>query len=93
MDLEDLYYDGETDSRGSPTGPADLGLFSRTDTLEESEDSAPRSGDKHGHARCRAHSTDTDASLFDSDVGTDSDNELQLKGSPDPCPETASQIV
>ncbi|XP_067093922.1 failed axon connections homolog [Osmerus mordax] len=95
VDLEDLYYDGETDSRGSPTGPADLGLFSRTDTLEESEDSAPRSGDKHEHthARCRAHSTDTDASLFDSDVGTDSDNELQLKGSPDLGPEMTSQIV
>lgn len=82
MDIEDLYYDGaDTDSsEGSPTGLMDFGLFSRTDTTEERDAS-----DKHTHSH--THSPDTDHSLFDSDVGTGSDNGPQLKcdpPSPDP---------
>uniref|UniRef100_A0A3P8Z206 Failed axon connections homolog, metaxin like GST domain containing n=1 Tax=Esox lucius TaxID=8010 RepID=A0A3P8Z206_ESOLU len=80
VDIEDLYYDGaDTDSsEGSPTGLMDFGLFSRTDTMEDSEIS-----EKH----TATPSPDTDHSLFDSDVGTGSDNELLLKcdlPSPDP---------
>ncbi|CDQ73498.1 unnamed protein product [Oncorhynchus mykiss] len=82
VDIEDVYYDGaDTDSsEGSSTGLMDFGLFSRTDTMEESEAS-----DKHTHSH--THSPDTDHSLFDSDVGTGSDNGPQLKcdpPSPDP---------
>ncbi|XP_071004523.1 failed axon connections homolog [Oncorhynchus clarkii lewisi] len=82
VDIEDLCYDGaDTDSsEGSPTCLMDFGLFSRTDTMEESEAS-----DKHTHSH--THSPNTDHSLFDSDVGTGSENEPQLKcdpPSPDP---------
>lgn len=82
VDIEDVYYDGaDTDSsEGSSTGLMDFGLFSRTDTMEESDAS-----DKHTHSH--THSPDTDHSLFDSDVGTGSDNGPQLKcdpPSPDP---------
>lgn len=76
MEVEDLYYDGDTESSsgGSPTGLLDFGLFSRTDTLEESDGSSHSAG---GHSH--THSPDSDHSLFDSDVGTGSDNDTQLK--------------
>ncbi|KAL0984657.1 hypothetical protein UPYG_G00144820 [Umbra pygmaea] len=79
LDIEDLYYDGaDTDSSdGFPTGLMDFGLFSRTDTMEESEAS-----DKPTPTHSHGHSLDTDPSLFDSDVGTGSDNELLLKFDP-----------
>lgn len=77
VEVEDLYYDGDTESSsggGSPTGLLDFGLFSRTDTLEESDGSS-HSADGHANT----HSPDSDHSLFDSDVGTGSDNDIQLK--------------
>lgn len=74
MEVEDLYYDGDSESSsgGSPTG-LDFGLFSRTDTLDDSDASSHSAGHTH------THSPDSDHSLFDSDVGTGSDNDLQLK--------------
>ena len=78
MEVEDLYYDGDSESSsggggGSPTGLLDFGLFSRTDTLEESEASI------HSARHTHSHSPDSNHSLFDSDVGTGSDNDIQLK--------------
>lgn len=74
VEVEDLYYEGDSDSSdgASPTGLMDFGLFSRTDTLDDSDGSSSHSG---GHT----HSPDSDHSLFDSDVGTGSDNDMQLK--------------
>ncbi|KAF0045023.1 hypothetical protein F2P81_001552 [Scophthalmus maximus] len=73
VDVEDLYYDGDSESSGSPTGQLDFGLFSRTDTLDDSDGGSPSA--EHTHP----HSPDSDHSLFDSDVGTGSDNDIQLK--------------
>lgn len=73
MEVEDLYYDGDSESSrdGSPTGLLDFGLFSRTDTLDDS--------DRSSHSAGHSHSPDSDHSLFDSDVGTGSDNDIQFK--------------
>lgn len=75
VEVEDLYYDGDSESSGdgSPTGLMDFGLFSRTDTLDDSDGSSHSAGHTH------THSPDSDHSLFDSDVGTGSDNDTQLK--------------
>lgn len=72
-EVEDLYYDGDSESSGSgsPTGLLDFGLFSRTDTLDDSDASSRSAG--------HTHSPDSDHSLFDSDMGTGSDNDTQLK--------------
>lgn len=72
-EVEDLYYDGDSESSGSgsPTGLLDFGLFSRTDTLDDSDASSRSAG--------HTHSPDSDQSLFDSDMGTGSDNDAQLK--------------
>lgn len=68
-EVEDLYYDGDSESScsSSHTGLLDFGLFSRTDTLDDS--------DGHTHTNSR----DSDHSLFDSDVGTGSDNDIHIK--------------
>ena len=80
MDAEDLFFRGESEdsststSRGpSPSALLDFGLFSRTDTLEDSDGSAGSRSGTH------THSPGSDRSLFDSDVGTGSDNDAQLK--------------
>ncbi|KAK2844167.1 hypothetical protein Q5P01_010826 [Channa striata] len=76
VEVEDLYYDGDSESSGSggsPTGLLDFGLFSRTNTLDDSDASSQSAGHTH------THSPDSDHSLFDSDVGTGSDNDIQLK--------------
>lgn len=75
IDMEDLYYDGDSESStgASLTGLLDLGLFSRTDTLDDSDASS------HSAAQTHSHSPDSDRSLYDSDVGLGSDNDLQLK--------------
>lgn len=75
MEVEDLYYDGDSESSngGTPTGLLDFGLFSRTDTLDDSDGSSRSAG------HTRAHSPDSDHSLFDSDVGTGSDNDILFK--------------
>lgn len=75
VDVEDVYYDGDSESsRGSsPEGLLDFGLFSRTDTLDDSDASSHLTG--HTHTNC----PDSDHSLFDSDVGTGSDNDAQMK--------------
>ncbi|XP_068616486.1 failed axon connections homolog [Brachionichthys hirsutus] len=69
VEAEDLYYDGESESESgsSSTGLLDFGLFSQTDTLEDSNASSQSAG--------RTHTPDPDRSLFDSDVGTGSDLE------------------
>lgn len=75
VEVDDLYYDGDSESSsggGSPTGLLDFGLFSRTDTLEDSDASS-------SHSAGNTHSPHSDRSLFDSDVGTGSDNDIQLK--------------
>jgi len=82
VDGEDLYLQGDgedssssgSSSRGpSPTtGLLDFSLFSRTDTLEENS----------GGSGTRTHSPGSpgsDRSLFDSDVGTGSENDGQMK--------------
>lgn len=73
VEVGDLYYDGDSESSGSgsPSGLLDFGLFSRTDTLDDSDASSHSAG----HTR----SPDSDHSLFDSDMGTGSDNDAQLK--------------
>lgn len=75
VDVEDLFYDGDSESsRGSsPEGLLDFGLFSRTDTLDDSDASSHLTGNTHTNC------PDSDHSLFDSDVGTGSDNDTQLK--------------
>ncbi|KAM7420244.1 hypothetical protein PAMA_014783 [Pampus argenteus] len=74
VEVEDVYYDGDSESSsGSPTGQLDFGLFSRTDTLEDSDASSRSAGHTH------THTPDSDPSLFDSDVGTGSENDIQLK--------------
>ncbi|XP_056458745.1 failed axon connections homolog [Gadus chalcogrammus] len=80
VDAEDLFFQGESEdssgntSRGpSPSGLLDFGLFSRTDTLEDSDGSGGSRSGTH------THSPGSDRSLFDSDVGTGSDNDAQLK--------------
>lgn len=76
VEVEDFYFEGDSESsggRGSPTGLLDFGLFSRTDTLDDSDSSSHSAGHTH------THSPDSDQSLFDSDVGTGSDNDIQLK--------------
>lgn len=75
VDVEDLYYDGDSESSraSSPEGLLDFGLFSRTDTLDESDASSHLTGNTHTNC------PDSDHSLFDSDVGTGSDNDTQLK--------------
>lgn len=75
VEVEDLYYDGDSESSngGTPTGLLDFGLFSRTDTLDDSDGSSRSAG------HTRAHSPDSDHSLFDSDVGTGSDNDILFK--------------
>lgn len=72
MEVEDLYYEGDSDS-SAPMGLLDLGLFSRTDTLDDSDNST------HSAERADTNSPHSDHSLFDSDVGTASDNDIQLK--------------
>jgi len=80
VDLEDLYFEGESESSSvSPRGLLDLGLFSRTDTLDDSDASI--------HSAGHTHSPKSDHSLFDSDVGTGSDNDMQLKEELNPDPE------
>lgn len=76
VEVDDFYYDGDSESSsssdgGCPTGLLDFGLFSRTDTLDDSDGSS--------HSAGHTHSPDSDQSLFDSDVGTGSDNDVQLK--------------
>lgn len=74
VEVEDLYYDGDSGSSsrtGTPAGLLDFDLFSRTDTLDDSESSNPSA--KH------THSPDSDHSLFDSDVDTGSENDIHLK--------------
>lgn len=73
MEVDDFYYDGasESSSDSSHTGQLDFGLFSRTDTLDDSDAGSNSAG--------HTHSPDSDHSLFDSDVGTGSDNDAQLK--------------
>lgn len=76
VEVEDFYYDGESSessSDSSHTGQLDFGLFSRTDTLEDSDAGSNSAGHTH------THTPDSDHSLFDSDVGTGSDNDAQLK--------------
>lgn len=77
VEVEDIYYDGDSESSsgggGSPTGLLDFGLFSRTDTLEDSDASSHSAGHTH------SNTPDSEPSLFDSDVGTGSDNDIQLK--------------
>lgn len=75
VEVEDFYYDGDSESSsgGTPTGLLDFGLFSRTDTLDDSDGSSHSAGHTH------THSPDSDRSLFDSDVGTGSDNDAQFK--------------
>ncbi|XP_056619545.1 failed axon connections homolog [Triplophysa dalaica] len=81
VDLEDFCYDSDNDTTsGTPNCLLDLGLFSRTDTLEESELSSPSHAD--------THSQDTQHSghsLSDSDIEVDvemlnSDVEQEVKG-------------
>ncbi|XP_037639896.1 failed axon connections homolog isoform X2 [Sebastes umbrosus] len=85
VEVDDLYYDGDSESSsgggggGSHTGLLDLGLFSRTDTLDDSDASS--------HSAGHTHSPDSEHSLFDSDVGTGSDNDIQLKEEIIPDPE------
>ncbi|XP_068426116.1 failed axon connections homolog isoform X1 [Clinocottus analis] len=86
VEMEDLYFDGESESSGggvSPSGLLDFGLFSRTDTLDDSDASSHSAG----HTHTRTHSPESDHSLFDSDVGTGSDNDIQLKEELVPDPE------
>lgn len=75
MQAEDLYYDGDSESSGgsSPEGLLDFGLFSRTDTMDDSD------AGSHSAGRTHTNSPDSDRSLFDSDVGTGSDNDTHLK--------------
>lgn len=75
QDVEDLYYDGDSESSraSSPEGLLDFGLFSRTDTLDNSDASSHLTGNTHTNC------PDSDHSLFDSDVGTGSDNDTQFK--------------
>lgn len=75
VEVEDLYYDGDSECSSSGGGVSPTGLFSRTDTLDDSDASIHSAG----HTQARAHSPDSDQSLFDSDVGTGSDNDVQLK--------------
>lgn len=70
MDLEDFCYDSDNDSSGTPTCLMDLGLFSRTDTLEESDHSNTHSHDSD-HSGC---------SLSDSDIEVDGSDVEQVKG-------------
>uniref|UniRef100_A0A3B4BG25 Uncharacterized protein n=1 Tax=Periophthalmus magnuspinnatus TaxID=409849 RepID=A0A3B4BG25_9GOBI len=62
MEVEDLYYHGDSDGSGgyTPMGLLDLGLFSRTDTMDDSDSSA------HSEEQSNKHSQDSDHSLFDS---------------------------
>lgn len=74
MEVEDLYYDGDSESsssRGTPAGLLDFGLFSRTDTLDESDSS--------NHSARHTPTLNSDQSLFDSDVDTGSENDSHLK--------------
>ncbi|XP_020792752.1 failed axon connections homolog [Boleophthalmus pectinirostris] len=75
VEVEDLFYHGDSDSSGgcTPMGLLDLGLFSRTDTMEDTDSST------HSEEHPNKQSQDSDHSLFDSDVGTASDNDIQLK--------------
>lgn len=75
VDLEDFCYDSDNDSCGTPTCQLDLGLFSRTDTLEESDLSLP--------SHCNSNSQDSDhsgRSLSDSDIEVDGSDVEQVKG-------------
>ena len=86
VDLEDWYYTGdESDSdRSSPACLLDLGLFSRTDTLEDSDASScsdPHS-QAHPHADSHKQSPDSDRSgrsLFDSDIDSDGGSDAEQK--------------
>lgn len=76
MEVEDLYYDGDSESsssRGTPAGLLDFDLFSRTDTLDESDSS------NHSARHTHTPSLNSDQSLFDSDVDTGSENDSHLK--------------
>lgn len=75
VEVEDLYYDGDSESSGasSQEGLLDFGLFSRTDTLDNSDASSHLTGNTHTNC------PDSDHSLFDSDVGTGSDNDTHPK--------------
>lgn len=74
MEVEDLYYDGDSESSSStPGGLLDFGLFSRTDTLDDSDSGSQSTRQTH------TPSPESDHSLFDSDVGTGSENDIQLK--------------
>ncbi|XP_030641193.1 failed axon connections homolog [Chanos chanos] len=79
VDLDDFAFEDQSDSScDSPAPVLDFGLFSRTDTLEESEASSPSNSTKH--SPLTDHSMH---SLFDSDIEVDgSDVEQKDKGQP-----------
>lgn len=89
MDPEDWCYTGEESESGrsSPAGLLDFGLFSRTDTLEESDSGSGRSDANshlcsHTHADADARSPNSDRSgrsLFDSDIDTDGGSDVEQK--------------
>ncbi|XP_041964428.1 failed axon connections homolog [Alosa pseudoharengus] len=91
VDPEDWCYTGEDSESGrsSPACLLDFGLFSRTDTLEESDASSSRS-DPHSHSHThllanldtQTHSPASDRSgrsLFDSDMDTDGGSDVEQK--------------
>lgn len=73
VDLEDFCYDSDNDSSGTPSCQLDLGLFSRTDTLEDSDLSLP----SHSNSQDSDHSG---RSLSDSDIEVDGSDGEQVKG-------------
>lgn len=85
VDLDDFYYDGSfDDSTDSSSHLLDLGLYSRTDTFQESN--------THTHTHSHPHTNSVDSnlptpdsdrtgqSLFDSDMDTEASEMDQLKG-------------
>uniref|UniRef100_A0AAY4B3L0 Failed axon connections homolog n=2 Tax=Denticeps clupeoides TaxID=299321 RepID=A0AAY4B3L0_9TELE len=74
VDVDDFYYDGSSEDSDGPSRLLDLGLYSRTDTLQEI--SSPHSLDSQSHT---PSSDCTGYSLFDSDMDAEMVEPEQLK--------------
>ncbi|KPP70684.1 hypothetical protein Z043_110468, partial [Scleropages formosus] len=73
VDVDDFYYDGSSESSGSPSRLLDFSLYSRTETFEE---------EVTGNSLSCSRTPDTDAtgcSLFDSELDSEASDQDQPK--------------
>ncbi|KAG5847161.1 failed axon connections homolog [Anguilla rostrata] len=73
VDIDDFYYDGSSESSGTPSRPLEFGLYSRTETFEEDATGNSLSYSRTPDSECTAHS------LMDSDLDMEGSDPESLK--------------